>query len=586
MSDRNRTRTRAPAARGANLLLATALLAASLASARPAGAQSAGDTAAPLPLYVDPQIAGDDAEPYRRSVEAELKRPVMLVDAPPPGDGLAVRASGAHQATVSFKKGAQQTERALPLPRAHGKAVEAVAWMAGNVARDESAELLASLAPSPAPEAAAATTDAATTTAAATAATATSSAPATASKANPRGAAATRSAGEARAAAARPAPPRPCAADGDAGGVGFDLAPRVGTSTFEGLRGTHFLDIGAVGSVGGALRGLSLGGIFTVRRGPACGAQIGGLFSGSGDFDGVQLAGLLALARGKVEGAQIGTIAASGALKGMQVAMVGVAAGPVEGVQAGMINIAGPTDGVQAGMVNLSRGPARGVQLGLANVSGGATGVSLGMANIGAGDGGGLAMGLLNVGAQHDGLQFGLVNVATGKAGVQVGLVNYAEDSDASVGPLTFLRRGKSYVNARVSEAGTVGVAWQHGGRWVHGMLGIAANGAGGDARFGGWLGVGATIPASARVWVAPDVSAYGMPVAQQGHRQQIFELAVPVGLKVLDSLSVYVGPSYRVSMAEGGVGIPAGPLTRDIESSGDIRFAHGVGLVGGVRGF
>jgi hypothetical protein len=131
-----------------------------------------------------------------------------------------------------------------------------------------------------------------------------------------------------------------------------------------------------------------------------------------------------------------------------------------------------------------------------------------------------------------------------------------------------------------------VGVAWQHGGRWMHGMVGIAANAAGGDARFGGWLGVGATIPASTRFWVGPDVSAYGLAVAQEGHRQTIFELAVPAGLKVMDALSVYVGPTYRVSLSEGGVDIPAGPLMRDAKGSGDTRVAQGVGLVGGVRGF
>ncbi|MEJ7727828.1 MAG: hypothetical protein WKG00_01290 [Polyangiaceae bacterium] len=95
-----------------------------------------------------------------------------------------------------------------------------------------------------------------------------------------------------------------------------------------------------------------------------------------------------------------------------------------------------------------------------------------------------------------------------------------------------------------------------------------------------------ATLPVSTRFWVGPDVSAYGLAVAQEGHRQTIFELALPVGLKVMDALSVYVGPSYRVSMSEGGVDIPAGPLTRGAETSGDIHLAHGVGLVGGVRGF
>src|SRR5687767_5861610 len=95
------------APRRTRAVLAGALLACSLGSAGRARAQDGGEAAAALPLYVDPQIAGEDAEPYRRSVEAELQRPVMLVDAPPPGDGLAVRAVGTGQAAVSFRKGSQ-----------------------------------------------------------------------------------------------------------------------------------------------------------------------------------------------------------------------------------------------------------------------------------------------------------------------------------------------------------------------------------------------------------------------------------------------------------------------------------------------
>lgn len=563
----------------AKALLAVALL----------GASSAvhAQEPQPLPLWVDPQIAGDDAEPYRRSVEAELKRPVMLVDAPPPGDGLAVRATGPRQATVAFKRGAQQTERALPLPRNEAKSVEAVAWMAGNVARDESAELLATLAP--AAEAPAAALDASATTAAATSATAAakaSAAPATKPAARPNAAA--RRGTEARdaRAAATPESPRPCATDVDGGGVGFNLAPRVGTSSFEGLQGTHFLDIGAVGSVGGALRGLSLGGVFTVRRDGACGAQIAGVFASSRDFDGLQLAGGVALARGDVHGVQLASVALNGGLEGLQLGMVGIAAGNVDGAQLGMANIAGETDGVQLGLVNYAHGPARGLSMGMANISRGQSGVALGLANIGAGDGAGVSMGLINVGATYEGLQMGLVNVASRKAGVQLGLVNYADDSDASIGLLSFLRNGKHHVNARISEAGTLGVAWQHGGRWIHGYLGVAANRAGGDARFGAWAGVGTNFALGERLWLGPDVSIYGLPVAQQNHRQTIGELALPVGLKLADAFSVYVGPSYRVSISEGAVDIPAGFLTDEAKNTGDTRVAHGFGFIGGIRAF
>lgn len=109
----------------------------------------------PAPPTVRLTIAGAEgaeAETLRAAVEAELGRPVVLVregEAPAGGDELTVDVRGA-DLVVRFRAGA--VERKVRLEPSGDARVKQVALVAGNVARDESADLLGPLrAPQKAP---------------------------------------------------------------------------------------------------------------------------------------------------------------------------------------------------------------------------------------------------------------------------------------------------------------------------------------------------------------------------------------------------------------------------------------------------
>jgi hypothetical protein len=102
----------------------------------------------PAPPTVRLTIAGAEgaeAETLRVAVEAELGRPVVLVregEAPAGGDELTVDVRGA-DLVVRFRAGA--VERKVRLEPSGDARVKQVALVAGNVARDESADLLGPL---------------------------------------------------------------------------------------------------------------------------------------------------------------------------------------------------------------------------------------------------------------------------------------------------------------------------------------------------------------------------------------------------------------------------------------------------------
>lgn len=106
------------------------------------------DAPAPVPPSVRLTVTGAEgaeAEALRAAVESELRRPVVLVSeggAPAGGDELSVDVRGS-ELVVRFRAGA--VERKVRLEPPGDARVKQVALVAGNVARDESADLLGPL---------------------------------------------------------------------------------------------------------------------------------------------------------------------------------------------------------------------------------------------------------------------------------------------------------------------------------------------------------------------------------------------------------------------------------------------------------
>lgn len=385
--------------------------------------------ASALEVELDVARAGLDLEVVRQAIESELGVPVKLVSGPSAAPTLVVRADGRRRATAIAKSASgARVERVIELPRDQGQATESLAWLAGNLARDEAAELIAALRvepepsepPPPEPEEPA------------------QPPPPPAPPAPPP----------------KPAssPPKPAAASS-----GKDARPEVDRrAAFDWRRSVNLslahpiallpdanertlaLELGLVYSELGGLRGAGFDLAVLRVRGPVEGAALSMVFTQTGPVDGVAMS-VGATSSERVRGAQVavGAVVTKDAVEGAQASVgASIAGGHVSGAQLSVgANVAnGDVAGAQVTVGgNLARGTVRGAQLAVGlNLAGDVPGLQLGLVNIGK-NVDGLQLGLINVADEVDGLSLGLVNVARGMRVQAVGFASNAEPVNAGL---------------------------------------------------------------------------------------------------------------------------------------------------------
>ncbi|HTQ06422.1 MAG TPA: hypothetical protein VMI54_21330 [Polyangiaceae bacterium] len=333
-----------------------------------------------LPAVISVGGSGLDAARIQAAIEHELG--VALVIAPNADERLEVAITGRRANVTYYAPGHEPVTRSVDLPRDEERALETIAFLAGNLARDEAAELLKQLAPAapeepPPPPPPAAPTP--------------SPAP--------------------KAPAPKPAPPAPLAEPERFTADVSLYYPLTALKHTESRRlnleiGLVSSRVGAIHGAGGAfgyfrsdgpVEGFSVG-IGWNRSGPVRGMQFGGFVNeGYGELRGLSFAGLVDARDGDTRGAQGALIVTSTHLAfGIQASpivavahdVVGVQAGgvvavsrTVRGVQAGVVSVAGPTEGLELGIVNVA-GRVKGLQLGLVNVAGDVDGGAIGFVSI------------------------------------------------------------------------------------------------------------------------------------------------------------------------------------------------------------
>lgn len=455
-----------------------------LATATPAAAEQPPRRA--LVLVIAPGPAAVDPEAVRDAVARELAVDVVELPAVSAAGTLHLRFVDEDTVEMTFERagGERSVERSLQLPPEPERRVEAIALLAGNLARDEAGELVASLR-------------AATEQAAATQAQAEQEAAAAAKRAAERAeaarivtargaanrAAATRppavllapatSAGTGAAAGARRiagevhrAVDRALASEDRSAPLTFQagLVPRVSLypratdhrfhAVLTGAYGRQRGVAGAALSLGtqnttGVVRGTSLAAIAqltgTATQGFA-GAGLGQL--GRGPLRGSEVAGLLNVREGVVEGVQLAGLGnhATGVVGAQLSGLFNRAHGDLLGLQVGALNLLdGELVGLQlGGLVNVNRGPAAGLLLtGLGNaVHAELDGVAVGSLFNTARDLRGAQLALVNMARDVRGAQVGLVNVARDVRGTQVGLVNVSRELHGAPLGLVNITRG------------------------------------------------------------------------------------------------------------------------------------------------
>lgn len=367
-----------------------------------------------LPVVIEVKASGLDAEQVKGAIERELGVP-LRVDAAA-SQRLEIVVTGRRANVTYFFPDKEPVTRSVDLPRDRDRATETIAFLAGNLARDEAAALLAELRPPEAPVEEAP--------------------PAPPPPMPPPEATA-----PAPVPAAKPAPPpaKPVPkAEAKPSGLiepnrfafNLSLFPPV-TLLPETERRRLNLELGLIYSRVGALRGAAFTMGYLNVLGPAEGFVYAFGWSRTSDLQGFQLAHIVNEGHGKLKGVSHGDIVntRTGDVEGVQTAGVVSLSHHVEGAQiGGVVSRTFSQEGATvAGIANIAQGKVGGVQIGgIASLAEGVDGVQIaGIANVG-GDVNGVQIGLVNIGGKVKGMQLGLINISQEIHGGALGLVNVA----------------------------------------------------------------------------------------------------------------------------------------------------------------
>ncbi len=400
----------------ANLSVAVGLgLATALVGPKARADETVSDAKAPRQLVVKVVTPknGLDAGEIRRAIALELG--VSVVPAPTgtgPADILdvTVHAQPLRAEVVFRSKSGKKVARSISLPAEPHRATETIALLAGNLVRDEAAELLAAMNATGATSAKpAGSTVSAGTAAGTSAATATMPA-APPGKAKPKA-----QPSNAKADAAKPTD-TDSAADAPEPELESDVIDLAFFHPISypkhSLKKSFAIELGLLYGRIGALEGAGIvAGVSRVQH-HVYGGQLSGLVTvDHGKVHGVSYAGIATWIEGEVRGA-----VGAGIYTHVK--------GTVHGLVAAPVAVSGGLDGLQAAFVSVS-GDGQGVQLGAANI---------------ARDQSGLQFGLVNVGRKLSGVQVGLVNVAEEVDGAPIGLVSITRNTDYSAVTYSSLR--------------------------------------------------------------------------------------------------------------------------------------------------
>jgi hypothetical protein len=415
-----------------------------------------------LPVVISVGSSGLDAAAVTDAIRNELGVP-LRPDANA-RERLEVVVTGRRANVTYYRKEGDPVTRSVDLPKDGGRALETIAFLAGNLARDEAAELLADLAPEktaePAPE------------------------PEPAAEAPPPPP--PPPAPPATTEPPKPASPEPAqdspkqSAFIESQKLAFNISvfhPYALLPETEKRRLN--LELGLLASRIGALKGLALSLGYQRVDGPTEGFSYALVWNRAGAFNGVHTATFVNEGYGALTGISYANIAnvRYGDVKGIDASALFVRAYDLQGVQgSGVVSLARNVRGIQgagavaiaddvspiqlAGAATVAR-DVNGVQLagagavardmrgisiaGAAVVARDMTGIQLAGASAVARDLRGAQLsGAFNLARDMTGLQLGVVNASRRVRGVQIGVVNVSSEMDGgAIGLVNIARDGK-----------------------------------------------------------------------------------------------------------------------------------------------
>ena len=338
---------------------------------------------------------------------------------------------------------------------------------------------------------------------------------------------------------ARPLPPAPSSL------FSIGLVPGVSTDLLD-LQRSHRISIGLVASATGNVDGIALSGAVDVVRGMS-GLQISGAVAVAGDLTGVQIAGAVTVAD-QSNGAQFAGAASLAHRAHLQVAGAVTAADHAETQIAGAVSVAKRSDLQIAGAVTASYQASTQIAGAVAvsersdfQIAGAVTSSRDATTQIAGG---------VNVATHLSGFQLAPINIARRNDGVQLGVINIGGGPDGdSFGLINIVPGGRTDLEASVDSDRIGTLMLRHGGRHWHNVYGFGGqhvsepNGAPNDDVWMYGLGIGPSFHV-ANLPVDLDVIAW--EVNHGDHHEDHVSL--------LDQLRLTVGvPVGPVTLVAGG---------------------------------
>jgi hypothetical protein len=304
--------------------------------------------------------------------------------------------------------------------------------------------------------------------------------------------------------------------------VSVSVFPLLSTNGPDATNVVSSFSLNIIGGYLGSLRGCEIGGVFNSELGDARGYQVAGAANiVVGDFTGLQQSGAVG-----VVGRDLHVLQQAGAFS--------MVVGNIYGCQ-------------MAGGACVGLGNVRGCQ-----VSGGAS-VCAGRL-----DGLQLAGGV-NVARDFSGAQIAPVNITGTGRGVQLGVVNVADDIDVPIGVVNVIKNGQFHLNAWTSEAAVAGIGIKTGSKKVYSVLTLGLRPDGDSSFLLAGFGLGGHISLN-RFFVDIDGVAgnvYRWPhwfwtESADGYRF-LTTLRVTGGWQVTDNVAITAGPTANLWLSSHG---------------------------------
>jgi hypothetical protein len=190
-----------------------------------------------------------------------------------------------------------------------------------------------------------------------------------------------------------------------------------------------------------------------------------------------------------------------------------------------------------SGLLNVDAGPVCGAEIaGLVNVARGVEGVQIG--------------GIVDVTTDDSsGTQISLINVAGRLRGLQLGLINVANDTDVQIGLVNIDMHGRLRIDAwSKPEAGMALAGIKHGPAHFHSIYAFEMNTSSGRP----WavFGLGVHLTPAERFYVDIDLAQHTQLISTSTTPNALSEVRALVGYTLAPRLSAFVGPTFNVLVA------------------------------------